>query len=187
MYCHIRDRIGRRLRVKTLERTLKLLHGRLCIIAKRRNVVKLILAITAVTLLSGILFGFIIDNVRSLYQTSDTISSIGTLKSIGIEVYQNENLTESVTTINWGTLEPGDKKTYTIYVRNKGNFPLTLSMSTSNWNPPSASNYLTLTWNYGGQAISAGEVVQVTLTLAVSPSITGLSNFGFDITAVGSG
>jgi len=140
-----------------------------------------------VILLSGILSGFIIDNVRSLYQTSNTISSIGTLKAIGIEVYQNENLTDRVTTINWGTLEPGDTKTCTIYVSNKGNFPLTLSLSSSNWNPPSASNYLTLTWSYSGQTISAGETVQVTLTLAVSPSITGLSNFGFDITAVGSG
>jgi len=173
--------------VETLERALKQLHGRLCIIAKRRKVVTLILAISAVILLSGILSGFIIDNVRSLYQTSNTISSIGTLKAIGIEVYQNENLTERVTTINWGTLEPSDTKTCTIYVSNKGNFPLTLSLSSSNWNPPSASNYLTLTWSYSGQTISAGETVQVTLTLAVSPSITGLSNFGFDITAVGSG
>ena len=173
--------------METLERALKQLYVRLCITAKRRKVVTLMLAISAVILLSGILSGFIIDNVRSLYQTSNTISSVGTLKAIGIEVYQNENLTDRVTMINWGTLESGDTKTYTIYVSNKGNFPLTLSLSTSNWNPPSASNYLTLTWSYRGQAISAGEAVQVTLTLAVSPSITGLSNFGFDITAVGSG
>ena len=173
--------------METLERALKQLYGKLCIIAKRRKVVTLMLAISAVILLSGILSGFIIDNVRSLYQTSNTISSIGTLKAIGIEVYQNEALTDRVTMINWGTLESGDTKTYTIYVSNKGNFPLTLSLSTSNWNPPSASNYLTLTWSYSGQAISAGEAVQVTLTLAVSPSITGLSNYGFDITAVGSG
>jgi hypothetical protein len=173
--------------VETLERALKQLYGRLCIIAKRRRVVKLILAISAVILSSGILSGFIIDNVRSLYQTSNTISSIGTLKAIGIEVYQKEDLADRVTTINWGTLKPGDTKTYTIYVSNKGNFPLTLSMSTSNWNPSSASNYLTLTWSYSGQTIRAGEAVQVTLTLTVSSSISGLSNFGFDITAVGSG
>jgi hypothetical protein len=173
--------------VETLERALKQLYGRLCIIAKRRNVATLILAISAVILLSGILSEFIIVNVSSLYQTSNTISSIGTLKAIGIEVYQNEDLTGRVTTIDWGTLKPGDTKTYTIYVSNKGNFPLTLSMSTSNWNPPSASNYLTLTWSYSGQTISAGETAQVTLTLTVNRSITGLSNFGFDITAVGSG
>jgi uncharacterized membrane protein len=142
---------------------------------------------SAAILLSGILSGFIIDNVRSLYQTSNTISSIGTLKAIGIEIYQNEDLADRVTTINWGTLKPGDTKTYTIYISNKGNFPLTLSMSTSNWNPPSASDYLSLTWSYSGQTIRAGEAVQVTLTLTVNRSISGLSNFGFDITTVGSG
>jgi hypothetical protein len=171
--------------VETLERTLKQLYGRLCS-AKRRKVVTLILAISAVILLSGILSGFIIANVKSLYQTSNTISSIGTLKAIGIEVYQNKDLTDKVTAIKWGTLEPGATKTYTIYVRNKGNLPLTLSLFTSNWSPQSASNYLTLTWNYNGQTINKGETVQVTLTLTVSPSVTGISRFRFDITATGS-
>jgi uncharacterized membrane protein len=172
--------------VETLERTLKQLYGRFCIIAKRRKTVKLILAICAVIVLSGILSGLTIVNVRSLYQTSNTISSVGTLKAIGIEVYQNKDLTDKVTAINWGTLKPGDTKTYTIYVHNKGNLPLTLSLSTSNWSPQSASNYLTLTWNYNGQTINKGETVQVTLTLNVSPSVTGISGFRFDITAAGS-
>jgi hypothetical protein len=173
--------------VETLERTLKQLHGRLCIIAKRRKPVTLILAICAVIVLSGILSGFIIVNVKSLYQTSSTISSVGILKAIGIEVYRNRDLTDRVTAIDWGTLRPGTTETYTIYVSNKGNLPLTLSLSTSNWSPPSASNYLTLTWNYNGQTINKGEAVQVTLTLTVSPSVTGISSFRFDIAAIGSG
>jgi hypothetical protein len=172
--------------VGTLERTLKQLYNRLCIIAKRRKVVKLVLAISAVTFLSVILSGLIIVNVRSLYQTSSTISSVGTLKAIGIEVYWDEGLTDKVTTIKWGVLVPGAKETCTIYVSNEGNFPLTLHFSASNWNPPSASNYLTLTWNYiNGRTINAGEAVEVTLTLAVSESIVGINNFNFDITAEG--
>jgi len=174
--------------VGTLERTLKQLYGRLCITAKRRKEVTLIFAMCAVIVLSGIISGFIIVNVKSLYQTSNTISSVGTLKlSADIEVYRNKDLTDRMTAIDWETLKPGATKTYTIYVSNKGNLPLTLSLSTSNWSPPSASNYLTLTWNYNGQTINEGDAVQVILTLTVSPSITGISNFNFDITAKGSG
>ena len=137
--------------------------------------------------LSGILSGLIIVTVRSPYETSSTISSVGTLKAIGIGVYWNESLTSRVNVIDWGVLEPSAKKSFTVYIRNEGNFPLTLSMSTSNWNPPTASNYLTLTWSYAGQTINAGATIKVTLTLTVSESITGINNFNFDITAVGSG
>jgi len=148
---------------------------------------KLVLAILAVIFLSGIICGFIIVNVRSIYQTSSTISSVGTFKAIGVGVYWNNSLTNRVTEINWGLLEPGDKKSFTIYISNEGNAPLTLSMSTSNWNPSSAVNYLTLTWSNTGQTINAGVTAQLTLTLTVSESVSGINSFNFDIIAVGSG
>lgn len=148
---------------------------------------KLVLAIIAVIFLSGIISGFIIVNVRSIYQTSSTISSVGTFKAIGVGVYWDNSLTNRVTEINWGLLEPGDKKSFTIYISNEGNAPLTLSMSTSNWNPSSAVNYLTLTWSNTGQTINAGVTAQLTLTLTVSESVSGINSFNFDIIAVGSG
>jgi hypothetical protein len=146
---------------------------------------KLVLAIIAVIFLSGIIYGFIIVNVKPIYQTSSTISSVGTFKAIGIGVYWDNNLTNRVTEINWELLEPGDKKSFTIYINNDGITPLTLSMSKSNWNPPSAANYLTLTWGNIGQ-INAGVTAQLTLTLTVSESISGINSFNFDITAIGS-
>ena len=137
--------------------------------------------------LSGLLSGLIVTTVRSVYQTSSTISSVGTFKAIGIGVYRENTLTNRVNEINWGFLEPGDQKSFTVYICNEGNIPLTLSMQMSNWNPPSASNYLTLTWRDSGQTIKAGATVAVTLTLTVSANIAGINNFNFDITAVGSG
>jgi hypothetical protein len=121
------------------------------------------------------------------YPTTEQISNVGSLKTIDIEAYWDANLTNRVNGINWGLLEPGDQKRFSIYLHNEGNSAVTLSESTSNWNPSAASNYLTLSWNYNGQTIEADKNLQVTLTLSVSANITGISNFSFDIIVVGTG
>jgi len=119
--------------------------------------------------------------------TSSTISNVGSLKTVGIGAYWDENLTNRVNGINWGTLEPGDQKSFSIYLHNEGNSAVTLSKSTSNWNPSAAATCLTLSWDYNGQAIEADKNLQVTLTLSVSANITGITNFSFDIIVVGTG
>lgn len=113
-----------------------------------------------------------------------TVSNSGVLKTIGIGVYWDYGLTSKASTADWGVLQPGTQKSFTVYVRNEENSPVTLSLSTSNWTPANASSYLTLTWDYNDQTISPGTQIQVTLTLTVSPSITGISNFNFDIIIV---
>jgi len=105
----------------------------------------------------------------------------GVLQTIGIGAYWDPSVTNKVSTTNWGFLQPGDQKSFTVYVHNEGNSPVTLSLSTSNWTPATASAYLALTWNYNGQTINPSAQMQVTLTLTVSPDITGISNFNFDI------
>jgi len=119
--------------------------------------------------------------------TTETISNVGSLKTIDIEAYWDENLTNRVNGINWGLLEPGGQKSFSIYLHNEGNSAVTLSESTSNWNPSAAATYLTLSWNYNGQIIEADKNLQVTLTLSVSANITGITNFSFDIIVVGTG
>ena len=64
----------------TLERSLKQFYDRLCLSSKQKKVIKLAPAISAVMILLLILSGLIIVNVRSLYETSSTISSVGTLR-----------------------------------------------------------------------------------------------------------
>jgi hypothetical protein len=138
-------------------------------------------------ILLAFLSGFVVSIVISATQTSTTLSSVGTLKAVGVGVYWDSSFTNKTTAINWGTLDPGTQKSFTMYIRNEGNSAITLSQSTANWNPSGSSNYLTLTWNYNGQTINAGANIQVTLTLTVSASITGVNNFNFDIIIVGSG
>ena len=116
-----------------------------------------------------------------------TISNTGSVKTIGVGVYWDQAITNPVASINWGTLEPGLNVDRTVYIRNEGNTAATLSMSTSNWSPPNAPSYMTLTWDYAGQTLGVNEVRQVKLTLSVSSSITGITDFSFDITIAADG
>ena len=106
----------------TLGCKLKQLYRRLYITEKRRKTITTVLAICAIIFLSGLLSGLIVVTVRSLYQSSSSISSVGTLKAIGITVYRNQELTDIMTAIDWKTLDPGTVTTYTIYVSNEGIF-----------------------------------------------------------------
>ena len=119
-------------------------------------------------------------------QTSKTLSSTGTIETIGVSVYGDGQCSTQLSSIPWGRIEPGSSQNVVCYIRNEGNSPSTLSMYASNWSPTSAENYLTLSWNYGGQTINPDAVVQVTFTLTVSPDIEGITTFSFDITIVGS-
>ena len=87
--------------------------------------------------------------------------------------------------VDWGKVGPGGSVTKTVYLRNEGNSEVTLSLSTASWSPANARDYISLSWNYGGQIIAPNQVVQITLTLSVSNSINGITDFYFDIIIVG--
>jgi hypothetical protein len=179
-------------------------------VTKRRRTVRLIFAILAVAFLCVILSGLTLtqltsdyrpsqpsgtnevtapspDPVAPNYPTTKTISTVGSLKTLGIGAYWDENATDKVKWIDWGKIEPGAQNNVEIYFHNEGNSAVTLSQSTSNWSPSVASNYLTLSWDYNGQKIEEGENLQVTLTLSVSANIAGVTDFDFDIIVVGVG
>ena len=120
-------------------------------------------------------------------QRSTTIGSSGTVKAVGVGVYWDSECTNRVSSINWGMVEPDSINNATVYIKNESNAPVTLSLGTENWNPTNASNYMTLSWDYGGQEIGVDEVVQVMLSLSVYSGIEGITNFSFDIIIVGTG
>jgi len=147
---------------------------------------KIILAV-ALVLVSGALAAGILGTALSLVQTTRTVSNAGSVKGIGVGVYWNSACTNKTSSISWGLIEPGSNKTVTVYVRNEGNAAATLSKATQNWNPSTAPSYITLNWNYNGQALSANQVIQIKLTLLVSSTASGITSFSFDfsITATG--
>ena len=132
------------------------------------------MTVTAVVFTSGILFG------------SKTINNEGNVYSIGVGVYWEDTCTNEVSTINWGYIEPGSSQNVTIYIRNEGNIPMTLNMTTYNWNPSSASTNITLSWNSEGSQVNADSIIESVLTLSVSSSISEIDSFSFDITITGS-
>jgi archaellum component FlaG (FlaF/FlaG flagellin family) len=120
------------------------------------------------------------------YNTSKSVSSSGKVSTINVSVYKDSACTQAATDIDWGTLTPGSSTTYTLYIKNAGSAAETLSMSTSGWSPSTASQYITITWNRDNALLNANQVVQATLTVTVSSSITSdLTTFSNLITITG--
>lgn len=146
-----------------------------------------VLAIAVVSLVASTLGLSVFYFAISALQTDSKINSSGAVKAIGVMVYSDAGCTSRLSSIDWGILEPGESKSLTSYIRNEGNSAVTVSLSTENWNPSTASQFITLSWDYGGQSISPEGVIEVTFTLAVSASVQGITDFSFDIVIVGSG
>lgn len=146
-----------------------------------------VVAIAAVSLVAYTLALGLFNSASSPLQTNSRISSGGAVKAIGVMIYSDASATTRLTSIDWGILEPDESKSVTLYIRNEGNYAVTLSLLTENWNPSIASQHMTLSWNREGQSVNPSEIVDATLTLAVSPGVSGITDFYFDVVIIGSG
>ncbi|PVX27247.1 MAG: hypothetical protein CW716_03325 [Candidatus Bathyarchaeum sp.] len=144
---------------------------------KERKQTSIILVVSAFLVVNVFLLNTI--GGQLLYSTS--LQSHGIIETVGVAAYTDSACTIPVSNVDWGRVAPGYSITNTLYVRNEGNSDLTLSFNTNNWNPVNAQNYLTLSWNYAGQTVKPNQVVQITLTLSVSQSTSGIESFYFDI------
>jgi hypothetical protein len=106
----------------------------------------------------------------------DSPSSGAVDGAVGIETYWDSKCTQRVSSIEWGSLEPGTTKTVTLFLKNRG--------KNSDLQPTEIANYLTMTWDYTGQAITFKEVTQVIFTLCVSENAETIAAFSFDIDIV---
>lgn len=147
---------------------------------------KIILGVSLALVLCALATG-IFGTALSLLNNSKTVTNAGSVKGVGVGIYWDLACTNRTSSINWGLLDPGSNKTVTVYVRNEGNAAATLSKVVQNWNPSTASSYMTLNWNYAGQTLSVNQVLQVKLTLVVSSTVSGITNFSFDIIITATG
>jgi len=81
---------------------------------------------------------------------------------IGAEVFGGDLVDGK---INWGTLQIGESRTVSFYLKSTTNVPIRLAFSTTDWNPPGIESYIRLSWNYGRDPLSPGQTIFLTLTL----------------------
>ena len=94
-----------------------------------------------------------------------SVSNRATVKTVGVKVYFDQGCSQEVSMIDWGVIS--EMKNYTVYVKNIGSAPVTLSMETESWNPANVTKYVLFTWDYSGGVLNAGEVKAVTFTFQV--------------------
>jgi len=98
-----------------------------------------------------------------------------------VEVYWDITTLELVTEIPWGELEPNETKSITVYTKNAGNTDFTCYVTTVEWTPTNAEDYITLDWDFGNSPLKVGRIRTTLLTLRISEDITGIINFNFSI------
>ena len=116
---------------------------------------------------------------------SKTVPTSGTLTAVNVAIFNDSGCTQNCASIDWGTVSPGNAVTKTIYIKNLGTIPVTLSMNNGSWVPTNANSYLTVTWNRGNYALNPGASISAALTLKASSSTSGITSFSFNIIITG--
>jgi hypothetical protein len=101
--------------------------------------------------------------------------------SVTIGVYNEVECVTEVSSIDWGDIEAGTSKEVTVYVKNLGITSVTLSLSTQNWSPSEALNYMSVDWDHDGSPLDSDAVLPVQIILTVSAEITDITSFSFEI------
>lgn len=138
----------------------------------------------ALIIIIAALIGLIVTTT-GLLSVNQTVSSSGTVTAIDVGVYSDSACSTELTSINWGIISPGNSVSRTIYLKNTGNALITLFMTKTNWNPVNADGPITLTWNRENATLNVDQVTSAILTLSLSESISGITNFSVEIVFTG--
>ena len=117
---------------------------------------------------------------------SQNLPLSGTVTTVNVEAYTDAACTIPCTALSVGNVSPGGSGTQTIYIKNSGTVPVTLTMSTSAWTPTAAAYYLTVSWNRQSYVLASGTSVAATFTLSAASGTTGFSSFSCTVTITGS-
>lgn len=130
--------------------------------------------------------------IASTYSASYSILSnrysfqgTAAITAINLGAYSDPACTNPLTRLDWGNVTPGSVNPQTIYLKNTGNIPETLSLACADWAPPEAMQYLSVSWNATAITLQPTNVIGATLDLTVAQSTGSLQNFTFTITITG--
>ena len=135
----------------------------------------------------GLVASVLVASTLALLTIQWSMHGTGSIKGVGLGVYWDPQCTTETSSLDFGQLEPGFSKNFALYIRNEGNTVLTLNMTSKNWNPIEAVDYMSLTWNREGQQIGPDQVIGFVIRLSVSSNIQDISSFSLDITISGTG
>jgi archaellum component FlaG (FlaF/FlaG flagellin family) len=120
-----------------------------------------------------------------LLSVSQEVDFEGTITSINVGLFLDQQTTVNCTSMSWGGVYAGESASKSIYVKNTGNAALTLSMRIIDWIPESADGPVSMSWNRENYILDPGEVVEARLTLSISENADGISNFGYKMLVTG--
>jgi hypothetical protein len=129
--------------------------------------------------------GIFLSLVTAGVIVTQTVPSNGTISAVNVGVYSDSQCTQNLTSISWGALYPGNSTTKTIYVKNTGTIPVTLTMTTGSWVPTTASSVLTLTWNRQNTVLDPNQSISAILTLTAASNTGSVTTFSFNIIITG--
>jgi hypothetical protein len=132
-------------------------------------------ALFATICISVVILGTLIWNSGA----SKTVAHADSMRGIGVGIYWDQACTNRTLSLNWG--QACSNNTLTVYIKNEHNSAVSLWLGTSNWTPSASSGYMSLNWNYSGQVLNEEQVIPLELTLTVYPTISGITDFSFDI------
>ncbi len=106
--------------------------------------------------------------------------------AVDLRTYADPECSRELTSLDWGQLDANSTNTYTIYLKNMSEIPVTIRYAKANWEPANAKDYFTLIWNEPKSPLTAGGVTKQTFWLYVSPKIQSIGNFNVDIVIIAS-
>jgi hypothetical protein len=132
-----------------------------------------------------LVFFLLATQATAALQMQKSLSCTGAITAINLGVYQDPACTIPILRLDWGSVQPASTNNQTIYIKNTGNTPETLSLTVEDWAPPEVSNYLTLSWNASAFTLQSNTRVAAALFLEVVACTGTLQNFIFTITIIG--
>ena len=121
----------------------------------------------------------LVAGISSVQQVA--FRSAGLVISVSVGVYWDVNCTNDVEGIDWGPVEPGEKITREVYLRNEGNAEVVLSIWAANWSSPEVEEFMGFSSDYQDQPVGIADKIPLKLILHLSPEIKDIETFGFDI------
>jgi len=138
-----------------------------------------ILILVAIVVIISVASTTLVSILLSKSDSDVYLPSLGTIKTIDVEIYwdpNGENKRETLSwdeikieKLDWDEIKTGTVNT-TVYVKSVSNFRVTLNLNITDWNPVEISDYLTISWDYNGTLINPGKIIPVTMTLSASAS-----------------